>query len=146
MLRSHLSPFAIRHSLCAPVVLFAIRIGFLRRGGKFLTLFNRLLDGADHVERLLRQVIVFALAQPLEAADGIGELDKDEQQRFTRAIESGGMNWPPVIGHTLYVTKQGDLYLVVLSLVEKRTQSRDHPILLDVPETYYLKCLILRKL
>ena len=31
-------------------------------------------------------------------------------------------------------------------LVEKRTQSRDHPILLSMPETYYLKCVILRKL
>jgi 23S rRNA (cytosine1962-C5)-methyltransferase len=33
-----------------------------------------------------------------------------------------------------------------VSLVEKRTQGRDHPMLLSVPETYYLKCLILRKL
>ena len=33
-----------------------------------------------------------------------------------------------------------------VSLVEKRTQGRDHPILMNVPETYYLKCLILRKL
>jgi len=33
-----------------------------------------------------------------------------------------------------------------VSLVEKRTQGRDHPILINVPETYYLKCLILRKL
>jgi 23S rRNA (cytosine1962-C5)-methyltransferase len=32
-----------------------------------------------------------------------------------------------------------------VSLVEKRTQGRDHPILINVPETYYLKCLILRK-
>jgi 23S rRNA (cytosine1962-C5)-methyltransferase len=31
-------------------------------------------------------------------------------------------------------------------LVEKRLQSRDHPVLLGVPETYYLKCFILRKL
>ena len=31
-------------------------------------------------------------------------------------------------------------------LVEKRTQSRDHPMLLSMPETYYLKCVILRKL
>ena len=29
-------------------------------------------------------------------------------------------------------------------MVERRTQSRDHPILLTVPETHYLKCLILR--
>ncbi len=33
-----------------------------------------------------------------------------------------------------------------VSVVEKRMQGRDHPILLGVPETYYLKCLILRKL
>jgi 23S rRNA (cytosine1962-C5)-methyltransferase len=33
-----------------------------------------------------------------------------------------------------------------VSIVEKRAQGRDHPILVHVPETYYLKCLILRKL
>ena len=32
-----------------------------------------------------------------------------------------------------------------VSLVEKRRQSRDHPVLLGVPETHYLKCFILRK-
>ncbi|MBI4852665.1 MAG: class I SAM-dependent rRNA methyltransferase [Acidobacteria bacterium] len=31
-----------------------------------------------------------------------------------------------------------------LQLLEKRTQSRDHPILLSVPESYYLKCIVLR--
>jgi 23S rRNA (cytosine1962-C5)-methyltransferase len=31
-------------------------------------------------------------------------------------------------------------------VVEKRMQSRDHPVLLGVPETYYLKCFILRKM
>ena len=31
-------------------------------------------------------------------------------------------------------------------VVEKRMQSRDHPVLITVPETYYLKCFILRKL
>jgi 23S rRNA (cytosine1962-C5)-methyltransferase len=34
----------------------------------------------------------------------------------------------------------------IVSIVERRTQSRDHPILLTVPETHYLKCLILRVL
>ena len=33
-----------------------------------------------------------------------------------------------------------------ITVVEKRTQSRDHPILITVPETYYLKCFILRRL
>jgi 23S rRNA (cytosine1962-C5)-methyltransferase len=32
------------------------------------------------------------------------------------------------------------------TIVEKRMQGRDHPVLLGVPETYYLKCFILRKL
>jgi 23S rRNA (cytosine1962-C5)-methyltransferase len=31
-------------------------------------------------------------------------------------------------------------------LVEKRMQARDHPVLIGVPETHYLKCLIVRKL
>ena len=33
-----------------------------------------------------------------------------------------------------------------LAVVEKRMQSRDHPVLMTVPETYYLKCFIVRKL
>ena len=32
-----------------------------------------------------------------------------------------------------------------VSVVEKRMQGRDHPVLLGVPETYYLKCFIIRK-
>jgi 23S rRNA (cytosine1962-C5)-methyltransferase len=35
---------------------------------------------------------------------------------------------------------------VPVAVVEKRMQARDHPVLLGVPETYYLKCLILRRL
>jgi 23S rRNA (cytosine1962-C5)-methyltransferase len=31
-----------------------------------------------------------------------------------------------------------------VQIVEKRAQSRDHPILLTVPETYYLKCVVAR--
>ena len=33
-----------------------------------------------------------------------------------------------------------------VAVVEKRMQARDHPVLLTVPETFYLKCFILRKL
>ncbi|MFL6275016.1 MAG: class I SAM-dependent rRNA methyltransferase [Blastocatellia bacterium] len=31
-----------------------------------------------------------------------------------------------------------------VQIIEKRGQSRDHPVLITMPETYYLKCLILR--
>jgi 23S rRNA (cytosine1962-C5)-methyltransferase len=33
----------------------------------------------------------------------------------------------------------------VVTIVEKRMQGRDHPVLVSVPETYYLKCFILRR-
>jgi len=33
-----------------------------------------------------------------------------------------------------------------VTVVEKRRQARDHPVVLGVPETYYLKCFILRRL
>ncbi len=33
-----------------------------------------------------------------------------------------------------------------VSVVERRSQARDHPVLLGVPETRYLKCFVLRKL
>ena len=31
-----------------------------------------------------------------------------------------------------------------IQLIEKRMQSRDHPVMISMPETYYLKCMILR--
>ena len=34
----------------------------------------------------------------------------------------------------------------ITTVLERRTQGLDHPILLSVPETYYLKCFILRRL
>ena len=34
---------------------------------------------------------------------------------------------------------------VPVSVVEKRTQGRDHPVLVGVPETHYLKCFVLRR-
>jgi 23S rRNA (cytosine1962-C5)-methyltransferase len=34
---------------------------------------------------------------------------------------------------------------VTAVVVEKRRQARDHPVVLGVPETYYLKCLVIRK-
>jgi 23S rRNA (cytosine1962-C5)-methyltransferase len=33
-----------------------------------------------------------------------------------------------------------------LRVIERRTQAADHPILLTVPETHYLKCLIVQAL
>ena len=38
------------------------------------------------------------------------------------------------------------LQMTALYLIEKRLQARDHPVLLGVPETAYLKCFVVRRL
>src|SRR2546423_2955881 len=58
------------HSSLIPCLLFS------RLGGHALGLLARLLDGADHVEGLFGQVVVFAVNDLLEAADGVGDLDE----------------------------------------------------------------------
>jgi 23S rRNA (cytosine1962-C5)-methyltransferase len=45
----------------------------------------------------------------------------------------------------ILVTAAADAGCAV-TVVEKRRQARDHPVVLGVPETYYLKCFVLRKL
>jgi 23S rRNA (cytosine1962-C5)-methyltransferase len=55
-----------------------------------------------------------------------------------------------------YHVHEGDLEAILagaaadagapVTVVEKRRQARDHPIVLGVPETYYLKCFVLRRL
>jgi len=47
--------------------------------------------------------------------------------------------------HSLLEDAARDAHATV-ALVEKRLQARDHPVLLNVPETHYLKCFVLRKL
>src|SRR3984893_16000141 len=45
-------------------------------GRQLLALFDRLFDGADHVEGLLGQMVVLAFAKPAETLDGVGEVDE----------------------------------------------------------------------
>ncbi len=45
-------------------------------------------------------------------------------------------------GIILSATTDAQIPVIV---VEKRMQARDHPVLLGVPETYYLKCFVLRR-
>ena len=44
-------------------------------GSDFLGLLDRFLDSADHVERLLRQVVVLAIDDAFEAADRVFQGD-----------------------------------------------------------------------
>src|SRR5690606_32681884 len=51
-----------------------LMIGF-SLSGDLAGLLDRFVDGADHVERLLRQVVVLAVHDALEAADGVLQRD-----------------------------------------------------------------------
>jgi 23S rRNA (cytosine1962-C5)-methyltransferase len=77
---------------------------------------------------------------------------KDINLRALRILEPGGV----LVTCSCSYNVDEPLFLQVLAeaaadarahvtILEKRMQGRDHPVLLTVPETYYLKCVILRK-
>src|SRR5680860_1656427 len=53
-----------------------LAMGLSRLGREALGLLHRFLDGADHVEGGFRQMVVLAGGEPLEGADGVGEIDE----------------------------------------------------------------------
>jgi len=77
---------------------------------------------------------------------------KDINLRALRILEPGGV----LVTCSCSYNVDEPMFLQVLAdaaadarahvtILEKRMQGRDHPVLLTVPETYYLKCVILRK-
>jgi 23S rRNA (cytosine1962-C5)-methyltransferase len=78
---------------------------------------------------------------------------KEINLRALRLLNPGGILVTCTCSHHVDEATFGEvIYAAALdaqaqiSVVEKRMQGRDHPVLLGVPETYYLKCFILRKL
>lgn len=78
---------------------------------------------------------------------------KDINLRALRLLEPGGVLVTCTCSHHVDEATFADVVHdaaldagATVSIVERRTQGRDHPVLLGVPETQYLKCLILRKL
>ena len=59
---------------------------------------------------------------------GLGPLETQYEELFAEVLQEAAAD-----SHT------------AVTIVEKRTQGRDHPVLVGVPETYYLKCFILRR-
>ena len=77
---------------------------------------------------------------------------KEINLRALRLLETGGhlitCSCSYNVNESMFLTMlqeaAADAHATVV-LVEKRTQARDHPMLLNVPETYYLKCFVLRR-
>lgn len=78
---------------------------------------------------------------------------KEINLRALRILEPGGIlvtcscSRPVGLDEFVGIVKSaGDDASRALQLLEERTQAPDHPVLLDAPETSYLKCLIVRAL
>ena len=116
------------------------------------TVFDRLRDYDDTGERF--DTIVLdppAFAKNRGALEGALRGYKEINLRALRLLNPGGVlitcSCSYHVGEELFLEMLKEAARDAgrqIQVVEKRTQGRDHPILLTVPETYYLKCVVLR--
>jgi 23S rRNA (cytosine1962-C5)-methyltransferase len=94
-----------------------------------------------------------AFTKSRSALEGAARGYKEVNLRALRLLDSGGVLVSCSCSH--HMSEAHLLELIAsaaldcgkrLRVLERRTQSQDHPILLTVPETHYLKCLILQVL
>jgi 23S rRNA (cytosine1962-C5)-methyltransferase len=109
------------------------------------------LPGLVHARRRFDTVIVDppAFTKSRAAKEGAARGYKEINLRALRLLDSGGTLVSCSCSHHM---SEADLLEVIaaasldcgkqLRVLERRTQSADHPILLTVPETCYLKCLV----
>jgi 23S rRNA (cytosine1962-C5)-methyltransferase len=113
------------------------------------------LSGLVNAHRKFETVIVDppAFTKSRSAKEGAMRGYKDINLRALRLLDAGGILVSCSCSHHV---SEADLLEVIaeaaldtnkqLRVLERRTQSQDHPILLTVPETHYLKCVILQVL
>jgi 23S rRNA (cytosine1962-C5)-methyltransferase len=113
------------------------------------------LPGLVSARRRFETVIVDppAFTKTRAAKEGALRGYKDINLRALRLLDSGGILVSCSCSHHV---SEADLLQVTaeaaldtnkqLRVLERRTQSQDHPILLTVPETHYLKCIIFQVL
>jgi 23S rRNA (cytosine1962-C5)-methyltransferase len=107
------------------------------------------------IERRYSMVILDppAFAKSRKSIDDAARGYKEINLRALRLLEPGGVLVTCSCSHHM---SEAMLFQIVaeaaldagktLRVLERRTQAADHPILLTVPETHYLKCLILEAL
>ena len=112
-------------------------------------------DFLSGLERRYSMVVLDppAFAKSRRAVEDAARGYKDINLRALRLLDSGGVLVTCSCSHHM---SEGAFYEVIaqaaldagktLRVLERRTQSSDHPILLTVPETMYLKCLALEVL
>jgi 23S rRNA (cytosine1962-C5)-methyltransferase len=94
-----------------------------------------------------------AFAKTRDAVPAAGRGYKEINLRSLKILRPGGILVTCSCSHHITESRFAEILLdasldvnVMACVVERRNQSLDHPILFSVPETYYLKCFILRSL
>jgi len=112
--------------------------------------FKEAVDQAEQYDGIVLDPPAFARKKEdiANAARGYKELNL----RALRLLKPGGILVTASCSYNLSETRFLGILReceqdsgCVLRLIAKRTQSADHPILLSLPESYYLKCLLFQK-
>jgi 23S rRNA (cytosine1962-C5)-methyltransferase len=121
------------------------------REGNVFDVLRELGDAGERFDTVILDPPAFAKSKGAIANAKRGY--KDINLRALRVLRPGGCL---VTSSCSYHVHEADFEAILASaaadagvpvgVVEKRRQARDHPVLLGVPETYYLKCFILRRL
>ena len=121
------------------------------REANVFDLLRELHDAGERFDTVILDPPAFAKSKDAVAKARRGY--KDINLRALRLLKPGGRL---ITCSCSYHVHEADLEEILadaaadagtaVTVVEKRRQARDHPILLGVPETYYLKCFVLRKL
>jgi 23S rRNA (cytosine1962-C5)-methyltransferase len=111
------------------------------------------LSAFVHARRRFDMIVLDppAFAKSRSAAGGALRGYRDINYHALQLLESGGILVTCSCSH--HIAESALLEVLAeasldagrtLRILERRTQARDHPILLTVPETHYLKCLVLQ--
>lgn len=132
----------------------AERNGLTNVEARCANVFDVLRELAERGERFDTVILdPPAFAKSKDAVERARRGYKDINLRALRLLSAGGCL---ITCSCSYHVHEGDLEAILaeaavdasatMTIVEKRRQGRDHPVVLGVPETYYLKCFVLRRL
>jgi 23S rRNA (cytosine1962-C5)-methyltransferase len=121
------------------------------REANVFDLLRELFEAGERFDTIILDPPAFAKSK--DAVEKAARGYKDINLRALKLLRSGGCL---ITCSCSYHIHEADLENILadaaadtgatVSVVEKRRQARDHPVVLGVPETYYLKCFVLRKL
>jgi 23S rRNA (cytosine1962-C5)-methyltransferase len=121
------------------------------REANVFDLLRELHDGGERFATVILDPPAFAKSK--DAVDKAVRGYKEINLRALKLLEPGGFL---ITCSCSYHVHEADFEEILaaaaadaeatVTVVEKRRQARDHPVVLGVPETYYLKCFVLRKL